>query len=209
MKFFRSKPFFVILTAVLGLGVIVSLPVWKRIFQHLSERPKDASVVVANDNDRTMANVYYEFKDFDLHGYSQGKYPELEKLYRSRESWRRRDISDFSTSVKMQSFGIEKEICGKKWENLIPYLEECISGYRLFVPFRQETAAITFLRPFMNTIARIANRSNEIPPDIRPQVIMKLAELVKLVKQVPDESSNRFKSEFISGIEESISKLKN
>ena len=208
MIFSSSKLLGVIGAVVLCLVVFAFLPVGKRIFAYLFQVPKDASVVVANDNDQTMANVYYEFKEFNIQGYSQGRYPELEELYCSRENWHAKNIANFSTTVRMRSFGIEKEIYERKWENLVSYLDECISGYRQFVPFRQETAAITYLQPFMNTISRIANQGNDIPPTIKSQVIMKLEEFAEMVQHAPNESENRFKIKFLSCMEKNISKLK-
>lgn len=188
--------------------VILVLIEWRRLLAvFMQEDIKDAAMVVANDNDQTMRNVYDEFKKFDTSGYAIQRYPKLEELYASRKSWRLNEISEFSTSIKMQSFGVEKDITEGNWNTFSLLLDDCISGYEQFIPLKQETTAITYLQPALSLSKRIVMSGKILPPDIRQQVVVKLKTLRKLIKAAPTEATNNFKRLFLSDLNEIILKM--
>lgn len=199
---FSSLIFFVLCVIALSFSSF-----GKRVYSFLLQgKMKDASIVISNDRDQTMKEVFDEFKQFDQRGYAVEKYPELEKLY-SEKTWRLNKLSGFSTSIKMQSFGAEKEIMRGNWKNLIHLIDDCISGYKQFIPLNQETVAITYIYPALNVLKRIANQNKRIPKDIRQDLIEKLIILKEIIKMAPTETSNNFKDQCLYDLKNVIKRI--
>lgn len=169
---------------------------------------KDAAIIVANDNDQTMRTVYSEFKEFDLNGYKDGRYPELDNLYSGRTSWRFDKITWFNTSIKMQAYGAEKFISQGEWDKYLILLDDCVSGYQQFIPLNQETSAITYLSPCLNLSERVASSDLKISEEIKTQIITKMNKINTLFKKAPSESTNKFKKQAIDKIERIIKTLR-
>lgn len=173
------------------------------VLGHFFQYPaKDATIIIANDNDQTMKEVFPEFKKFNIYGYKEGEYPQLDSLYSSRQNWRFDKITWFNTSIKMQSYGAEKDIRNGDWNKYIILLDDCIAGYEQFIPKKQETSAITYLGPCLNLSKRIAMADISLPSTVSSQVIEKLNKIKSLIQVAPPESTNNFKEKALEELEE-------
>ena len=182
------------------LTIVFCSPIFLRSIKYLTKKPKDAAIIIAIDSDETMKNVFYEFKDFSNHGYSVNKYPELEKLYNSKTNWHWEKIEEFSTSIKMQSFGAEKEITFGNYTKLLPLLDDCIAGYRFLAQYNHETSAITYILPAIKMLNRVIFNQSNFPKEIKNELIIKLGILEDLIKNAPDENTNNFKNDILCEI---------
>jgi len=198
-----------LLLSCLAATVWTSRGMIKRVWDHLREKPKDAAVVVANDSDQTMIGVFSEFITFHKEGYRDNAYPALDQLYHSRETWHTDSITRFSTSMKMQSYGADQAVSTTgDWQKLTALLEDAIAGYQQFVPLRQETSAITYVEPCLIVTERIAKSETlTIPADVRQHLLEQMTQLRKLIIKAPDESTNHFKQQALSSIENTITAL--
>jgi len=198
----------VLLLLCLAADIWVNRDMAKRIWDHLWEKPRDAAVIVANDNDQTLTDVYDEFKTFNTRGYRDNAYPALDKLYHSKETWRTDTITRFSTSMKMLSYGADQAIRTGNWEKLTGLLDDATAGYRQFIPLRQETSAITYITPCLNLAERTAKSEIlTIPVDVNQHMSEQMVQLKKLIKKAPEKSTNHFRQQALSSIDSTINAL--
>ena len=191
---------YLLVIGVTLLAIVLGSPFFVRSIEYLTKKPKDASIIIAIDSDETMKNVFYEFKDFSNYGYSVNKYPELEKLYNSKINWHWKKIEEFSTSIKMQSFGAEREIISRNYNNLLLLIDDCIAGYRVLSQYNHETSAITYILPAIKMLNRVTSKQSNFPKEIKDELIIKLGVLEELIKNAPDENTNNFKNDILCEI---------
>lgn len=88
--------------------------------------------------------------------------PETGKMIFREKSWHLGTLSGFSTSIKMQSFGADKEIRKGDWKNLICLIGDCVSEYEQFIPLKQETVAVPYIKPAVHIRKRIGDVAEEM-----------------------------------------------
>lgn len=185
-----------------GRGVI------KRVWDHLWEQTKDAGIVIANNSDPTMKDVMGEFEIFNKNGYRDNAYPALDQLYNSRKNWRYDSMANFCTSINMLSYGADQAISTGNWEKLTGLLDDAIAGYQQFVPLRQQTIAILYLKPCLNLAERTAKSETlTIPADVNQHLLAQMTQLKKILEKAPDESTNNFKQQALTSIDNTINAL--
>lgn len=197
-----------VLLAILLVVLFAYQDMIRRIWSFYRENAKDATVIIANNNDQTMKEVHSEFKKFNAQGYAYNLYPELEKLYQSRENWKYDKITWFNTSMKMLSFGADKAISINDWSKFVDLLDDAIAGYKQFIPINQETMAITYIHPIINLSKRLVSSPQYvIPHDTKKQIIDRIYTLKRLIGNAPEESTNDIKKKTLSDISIVITNL--